>query len=190
MATRASRSVHQRAFLFVILSVLSCALLRAHAIERWLSSGDFQDSSLPNDVLVAGLDPLSYNLPEASLRQLQVGVCRFFAPPDSTIVGYFQIGNRRLGGPCEASLNGQPKEAYYFEFLAGNGMYWTHVDYKPGGVVAGTEHKGAQKNGICRQQLGSSGAYFVGKDYGGHCFFSKDNHENVSDGNDYDVLKH
>jgi hypothetical protein len=77
------------------------------------------------------------------------------------------------------------------QILAGSGLYWKHVNGSPGGVIAGTEHNGHQTNAICRTENYHTGEYYVGKDWGGHCFFpGLDWLEHVTDGNDYDVLYH
>jgi hypothetical protein len=69
------------------------------------------------------------------------------------------------------------------EVLIGKGYYWHPVDGStPGGVVAGTEHGGAQTNGVCRIASGEGeDEWLVGKDWQGYCYFPKKGEERVSD---------
>jgi hypothetical protein len=171
----------------------------AHAAEKWI--GGYVGTGGQLIPAVPGIVDVS-----PAGNSSRVGVCRFTIG-DATIPGYFYYftlppnvagAGGKNSSSCTSSLNGYKQVASFnqqYEILEGSGLYWTHVDGLPGGVVAGTEHGGAQTNGICRiPQSGphsNAGASYVGKDWGGRCFFAtgEDNSEHASNGNDYDVLK-
>jgi hypothetical protein len=149
---------------------------------------------VPNDTVDVGPGLFHLDAPPG-VGTGRLGVCRFTIG-DATIPGYFLLVNGHVNGNCTASLGGSKRTTLGFaqyEILAGSGLFWKHVDGTPGGIVGGTEHNGAQTNGICRiQHIGSgTGEFYVGKDWQGKCFFAEeeDTQEHLSNGNDYEVLK-
>jgi hypothetical protein len=94
------------------------------------------------------------------------------------------------GGSCGVTYNSKNISRNPFEVLHGQNIKWKPVNGLPGGVVGGSEHDGAQVDGICRVAVADSPFrdderfnnmykygvwdYVIGKDIGGKCYLPED----------------